>query len=304
MPDTGSGIVYHYCSLEAFKSIIENECLWLCDLEKSNDSAERIYFENIMLEQIDRYTEDLKSKNDDDKERALQALQLVKEAIQNPETERAPVYSCSFSFNGDQLSQWRGYADDGYGVSIGFWVYGFEQNLPNNTFGKVIYTYEQAKETCWDILQTSFQYCKDSNEADSDLSYKSLFGANVFSSLERNNIFFKSSAFSEEQEFRIAILPIGSRFSSSTHTFIPGGFKLFSNDITSNFCLSGVNFRITRRKLSSYLELSFSKAKDCIATINLGPKCLATPKDIRSFLALNDYEVSDIEINTSSATYR
>lgn len=33
-------VVYHYCSLETFKNIISHQCLWLCDVQKSNDSKE------------------------------------------------------------------------------------------------------------------------------------------------------------------------------------------------------------------------------------------------------------------------
>ena len=33
-------LVYHYCSMEAFKSIIENKTLRLTDITKSYDSAE------------------------------------------------------------------------------------------------------------------------------------------------------------------------------------------------------------------------------------------------------------------------
>lgn len=48
-------IVYHYCSLDSFKSIIENNCLWLCDVQKSNDSDERTFFENIMKNTIEYF---------------------------------------------------------------------------------------------------------------------------------------------------------------------------------------------------------------------------------------------------------
>lgn len=34
-----SDIVYHYCSLEAFLSIIQNASLWLSDISKSNDEV-------------------------------------------------------------------------------------------------------------------------------------------------------------------------------------------------------------------------------------------------------------------------
>ncbi len=306
MPDTGSGIIYHYCSLEAFKSIIENKCLWLCDVQKSNDSTERVYFENIMLDQIDHYSEVLKGKNDVDKERALQALQLVKEALQNPETERAPVYSCSFSYNGDQLSQWRGYADDGYGVAIGFNAEILKQQLPFENFGRISYDYEQAKKNCWNILQTSFSYCNGSDPIQYGPDYCSLFGMNVLSELERNNIFFKSNAFAEEQEFRIAVCINSHCFSTSRYQLhTPASIRIKLSDMASNFNVSTEKFRVAQHKLSSYLELSFEKIKDHFVTvIRLGPKCLAEAKDIRYFLKCNNYKVGGIKIKHSAATYR
>lgn len=33
-------ILYHYCSVETFFNIIKNSCLWLSDIEKSNDYQE------------------------------------------------------------------------------------------------------------------------------------------------------------------------------------------------------------------------------------------------------------------------
>lgn len=304
MPDTGSGIVYHYCSLEAFKSIIENECLWLCDVEKSNDSAERVYFENIMLEQIDRYAEDLKSKNDDDKERALQALQLVKEAMQNRTIKRYPAHTCSFSYNGDQLSQWRGYADDGYGIAIGFRGSLLYQLLPPDTFQRINYSYPQAQTKCQDILDSAFDYCKE-NEGDSSLaSYCSTFGMIVIAQLDRNCVFFKSKAFSEEQECRIAIHIQGRYYEAQNHSFSLPPDKIPQSYRGSNLELSDEKFRVAQHKLSSYVELSFSDAKEVIAKIILGPKCLAEEKDIRHFLECNDCRAEYIQIQSSEATYR
>ena len=48
-------LIFHYASLETFKSIIENHCIWLCDVQKSNDSTERTYFEQVLLEVIDNF---------------------------------------------------------------------------------------------------------------------------------------------------------------------------------------------------------------------------------------------------------
>ena len=35
-------LVYHYCTVETFKSILKSKVLWLCDLTDSNDEQEVI----------------------------------------------------------------------------------------------------------------------------------------------------------------------------------------------------------------------------------------------------------------------
>lgn len=35
-------LVYHYCSVETFKNILQSKVLWLCDLTDSNDEQEVI----------------------------------------------------------------------------------------------------------------------------------------------------------------------------------------------------------------------------------------------------------------------
>ena len=38
--------LYHYCSLETFKSIMEKSTVWLSDIRKSNDSKEMLWAKN------------------------------------------------------------------------------------------------------------------------------------------------------------------------------------------------------------------------------------------------------------------
>lgn len=304
MPDTDSGIVYHYCSLEAFKSIIENECLWLCDVEKSNDYGERIYFEEIMLEQIETSIKYLKRKKDAQKKRALQALQLVKEALYPSKTERAPVYSCSFSYNGDQLSQWRGYADNGYGVAIGFYSDLLSRLLPDETFRRINYSPFMIRIKCKDILNSAFDYCEKNVNTENISNFCSTFGMIVLSQVDRNCFFFKSHAFSEEKECRIAVHVHYRNYSVQNHSFSLSPDKIPQSACGPNLELSSEKFRVAQRKLSSYVELSFSNAKEVIAKITLGPKCLAEEKDIRYFLECHNYKVESIQISSSESTYR
>ena len=112
-------LIFHYASLETFKSIIENRCIWLCDIQKSNDSTERTYFEQVLLKVID----DLLANPSEIKSfspYAEKALATFKDTYRNQRPNIPPIYSASFSFDGDLLSQWRAYASDGTGVSIGF----------------------------------------------------------------------------------------------------------------------------------------------------------------------------------------
>lgn len=45
-------IVYHYCSLEGFLSIIQNSSIWMSDISKSNDCLESIYICNKIKNRI------------------------------------------------------------------------------------------------------------------------------------------------------------------------------------------------------------------------------------------------------------
>lgn len=35
-------LVYHYCTVEIFKNILQSKVLWLCDLTDSNDEQESL----------------------------------------------------------------------------------------------------------------------------------------------------------------------------------------------------------------------------------------------------------------------
>lgn len=48
-------VIYHYCSVGTFISIIENKTLRLSDITKSNDSMELIWFVESIQEEFDRY---------------------------------------------------------------------------------------------------------------------------------------------------------------------------------------------------------------------------------------------------------
>lgn len=306
MTNTNDQIVYHYCSLEVFKSIIENECLWLCDVQKSNDSQERIYFEKIMLEQIELCIESALEKHYLD---IAQIFQSIKDAILSPSSLRKPIYSCSFSYNGDQLGQWRGYADDGRGVAIGFDATAFQKYLPEENFRAVVYKYDEATQRCADIVEQAINIYSAWKEKANRAVSTDVFKNYVLYPMVLEGVFYKSHFFHEENECRLVTAdPVGD-YSESISCFEAENYS-FSYTIpyltpsdTQNLQLSEKKFRVSKRGLSGYYELSFSNIKnDIIKSIILGPKCPTNEQEITQFLQFNIYS-DKINVKCSEGTY-
>ena len=93
-------IVYHYTSFGVLNSILKNNSVWLTGKHHLNDPDEG----DIIFKLLDKYESD-------------EGVELDK--------FREDINSYDFFVNcmtthGDKLSQWRGYGDQGKGVSIGF----------------------------------------------------------------------------------------------------------------------------------------------------------------------------------------
>ena len=100
-------ILYHYCATEAFHSIVANRTIRLTCLSLSNDSMEGrlVRIEMRKMAEHDGLDADCIQRLDDH-------LRFTEEQF----------WSLGFCFSeaGDLLSQWRGYAQNASGISIGF----------------------------------------------------------------------------------------------------------------------------------------------------------------------------------------
>jgi len=99
--------LYHYCNASAFVSIIQSRSLWLSSLKLSNDTMEgriinRVVMELARKDGLNAY-----------------ALERLEESVGFIEQMFDGLGFC-LSEDGDLLSQWRGYADEASGLSIGF----------------------------------------------------------------------------------------------------------------------------------------------------------------------------------------
>lgn len=99
-------MLYHYCATETFLSILRHRSIWMSSLNLTNDSTEG----KVMIRSILRYAA-LRGVYNGLERWLEQALGMI---------NAGETFGFCLSEQSDLLSQWRGYADDGRGVSIGF----------------------------------------------------------------------------------------------------------------------------------------------------------------------------------------
>ena len=279
-----SEILYHYCSVDTFFNIIKNYKLWLSDIEKSNDYQECIFCREIVNERIQNYLQ-----NDNYSLEAWKSW--YSKGVETSYRNR--YFGVCFSESRDQLSQWRGYAQNGKGLAIGFDKKIFEElNLISDyyiAFGKV--RYNNVEDYINEIVDDNIK----------KFEYKGVGHiALEFSQNYRMKFpFVKNLGFEEEKEWRVVVCsPIGP-------------YNIMGSDKIS---FSKIKYRSSDNKLIPYIEMSFEKIKqDIIKEIWIGPKSEVEIKDVINFLDYCGYyeksEIgynSDIPINIkkSSTPYR
>ncbi|GGD41074.1 DUF2971 domain-containing protein [Sinisalibacter lacisalsi] len=197
----------------------------------------------------------------------------------------------------DLLSQWRGYADDGYGVSIGFSKAFLSKNvdalgadMPGYTLKKVGYGElhgEGALETVFEHLEKArsdglferiglLNFPQEEHEKESLL--KRRVAAKIPLLLLIGDLFaVKNPAFREEKEWRLVSLS-GGAFSDSKQ------------------------YHTRRDGLVPFRGYALPIDENPIGELVLGPRNNSRPSDVRNFL--ESFGFMNVGIKKSSASYR
>ena len=109
--------VYHYCSLETFRLIVENKVLFMSGYHYMNDSSEEKYFLDVFEEEMKNLYDGL---SDEEKANIESDDYMKKYMTRLSELYANVCFICCFSNIRDDLNQWRAYGDDGKGICIGF----------------------------------------------------------------------------------------------------------------------------------------------------------------------------------------
>ncbi len=192
---SGQGLC-HYTTLEGAIGIVTGNDLRLTHSRYSNDNEEMSYGQRL----VDEVLEELKGAASADAAK-LEWLGKVQTQVLAAREEEE-VYICCFCESGNLLSQWRGYADNGGGVSIQFDSAGFEQVCGfGNPHGlmrlwKVFYSRTQQCQ----IIRACIEYPYWPVQGDAAIPF-------IVDALQFFVPTFKDSGFSEEKERRLIFTP-------------------------------------------------------------------------------------------------
>ncbi len=265
-------VLFHYCPTHSFHSIVANEAIRLTSLSLSNDSMEGQLAHELLLKRADKL--DLTATQKED-------LKIILRTFDEN------VYGLGFCLSSkkDQLSQWRGYADDAQGFSIGF-----EKSKLINALKKthdfidlvLIDIHYQPHEHIQLIDETlnlikEYLFKKANNTQDHRARFAEV--SDVFSQIVKTLYKIKGVAFAEESESR-----------------------LFSNFAVGDGD-GGISFYPTKGTLMPYRTFNLEVlAKESITQVILGPKNRTPIKLIERFLS--DHKFHNVEVKKSIATYR
>lgn len=192
----------------------------------------------------------------------------------------------SFSKNGDLLSQWRAYAEDGMGYSIGFDSNAIYESLGVN-INSVVYDEQEQYNLVLSTLRGLHAMWKTEEENFETIQIPSqIFAIDL--------AYFKNPTFFEEQEVRIIRLLVGE---NKNFTDIGGNSEV--NQIEPLQILT----RKKDKKDIKYIKLPIKfKDNQLIKEVVIGPKNKKPIEEVGKLLF--DLGLSGISVKKSKSTYR
>lgn len=311
--------MYHYCSLDVFEKIIEASTLRMTNIIKSNDYTEITF---CLDEFVDAFYQALTRLKGNIYDSAFQEFltsvnieKIVERSIKN---KWRTYYATCFSREGDLLSQWRGYANDGKGVALGFYTEPFCSCGGPATWKlcPVYYNISQVKE---DLVAYIEQKIARPSTFTQRTPYIADYENAVYNIIDRivyDAPFYKNPAFAEEQEIRFVYYPFGRIrdlfIRHATDEMVANQLfydhmqdALLSEDTVNDFQRMPASFYVRDNMIVSFVNLNFEKRKHHILKeIVIGPKANINDLDLRLFLLKHGYDLSQIAIYNSKASYR
>lgn len=314
-------LIYHYCDNCKMANILSGKTLRMSDITKSNDYEEvKMFFPGILDAIEDEYREDefpLQYMGRTNRG-ALGKLLDWEYDILRYEFDRGGVtnFVVCFCEDGDVLSQWRGYADNGKGCSLGFSVKELEDYC--NTYKGILrfeqVDYKTVKEINSTIVEEALKVLNELrglrnwivenmpslNGEKIDKMFQYYFHQ-MISSVLMSSLKYKNETFKEEQEWRLF-------FSQQIYKYakwIYGDEEIETivYDDMLKVIKNRIEFNVTSDDLIPFYPIKFTEiSPNPIKQVIVGPQNKIMEKDFSLYVASN--KLSGIDFRYSRISYR
>ena len=320
-------LLYHYCSNQSGLSILKHHTIRLSDIRKTNDYREMELFYPEIFDSIwDGYKQApfpllYNGKQGEDALRYL--IQETRIRFESGFLDGSiSNFAACFSEHADMLGQWRGYADDGKGICLGFSQKQLKRYIAKNngimnlvkvkylTKEEITEKREQYANDALNDLRGMAEWLIDNMLLDTDAQNADTMMAFNFSHfiewIITDSLQYKVKGFREEKEWRIYIL--------DSHYKVPEWVYLKSGARCRNISVDGrsetlellntkMDFYITDDDLISYFLLPLDDIdSSVIRSVRLGPNNHIRERDLQ--LYLRKYWFDHVAIHRSELTYR
>ncbi len=273
-------VLYHYCSVNSFHEILRSREVWLTNSRYFNDYGEVNHFERLTIDYLENEIDDGPFKD-----------AFLK--IFHP--TKLEYYVLCFSSEPNSLSQWRGYADDGKGVNIGFKISstnardifdeGFNLRSPFY-YGPVIYDSKIATE----FISYHIGHFKGITSPNAPVVEIIAYFLCCLA------IFYKEQHFYEEKEYRLVYIP-------NTKIFNEIGLEEVLPDFLQVQKYCSLRDAIVPVRSFSLLKEEEGAKNEIIAEVGLGPRCKIQSRDLIGIFAKYGFVMPLPKISESQITY-
>jgi Protein of unknown function (DUF2971) len=281
-------VLFHYCGIQALKAILETRTFWMGQLSSMNDYMEHSWLRKIALEQLAVLQEQHRWSVLDPPEKRIPSDFYSALELQLRTVPHVDPYCMCFSTDGDVLSQWRAYAEDGKGFAVGFDSTSLV--FPNDTTLREVCYDEKMHQQIVSLLIERFQSKLPPSPSHEDLK---TLAWQFHSELLEPSMACKNPQFQEEREWRVIHHPILVDDPATGKTMHIGP-------------ASTSGFRIRDSQLIHYLVVPFNADfnEKTILRLVLGPKNPARTSRETLDMFLRESGYGHVEIEISKATYR
>lgn len=311
-----TSVLYHYCSVPAFFSIVKNKSIWLSDVSKSNDSQELRWFltEYEKLLHSLWYSLLLERKKAGFEDDPIETQELYSSLSQELYSDCVKCWAFCLSEKRDDLGQWRGYADNGKGIAIGF-----KREPFNAIVNEEILRLEKVNDES--VLSPRFDYVRYGKiplshfvenfrkklKLSVDLSPTMLrrILSSSITGAYKISPFYKNEGFSAEAEWRIIY---SQEYDSITYDGVLETDHDVKVDTTNIFRPTNWGYIEKNSDLVSHIEFVNEDFSNSIAEIIIGPKCKLTEDEVKLFMVscglFSNINSCSVNVYKSESSYR